>query len=153
MFKPKRRLYIAYGSNLNLKQMKMRCPTATVVGKTVLRNYQLLFRGGSIGAVATVERHKGGQVPVLVWDIKPKDEHALDIYEGWPRLYRKESVRVTLNGKQIRVMIYIMNDGHSLGRPGNGYYNTILEGYKSAKFDTTILQEAVKNSIRKGEKS
>ena len=28
----KDRLYIAYGSNLNLEQMKHRCPTAEVVG-------------------------------------------------------------------------------------------------------------------------
>ena len=30
----KGKLYIAYGSNLNLNQMHRRCPTATVVGKT-----------------------------------------------------------------------------------------------------------------------
>ena len=28
----KSKLYIAYGSNLNLEQMKRRCPTAEVVG-------------------------------------------------------------------------------------------------------------------------
>lgn len=28
-----KKLYIAYGSNLNLKQMKYRCPTAKLVGK------------------------------------------------------------------------------------------------------------------------
>lgn len=29
----KPRLYVAYGSNLNLTQMAFRCPTAKVVGK------------------------------------------------------------------------------------------------------------------------
>ena len=104
MIKPRRRLYIAYGSNLNLRQMSYRCPTAKVVGTAVLRNWRLLFCG-----VATIERYKGGEVPVLVWDIQPKDERALDIYEGYPQLYRKETVRVTLNGKQVKAMIYIMN--------------------------------------------
>ena len=37
--------YIAYGSNLNLKQMAMRCPTAKVVGRAMLKDYQLTFRG------------------------------------------------------------------------------------------------------------
>ena len=38
------RLYIAYGSNLNLEQMKRRCPTAEVVGTAELRNWRLWFR-------------------------------------------------------------------------------------------------------------
>ena len=36
----KSRFYIAYGSNLNLQQMKHRCPTAEVVGTAVLRNWK-----------------------------------------------------------------------------------------------------------------
>lgn len=40
----KDRLYIAYGSNLNLEQMKHRCPTAEVVGAAELRNWRLWFR-------------------------------------------------------------------------------------------------------------
>jgi len=37
------RLYIAYGSNLNLKQMAHRCPTAKVVGTAMLHNWRLAF--------------------------------------------------------------------------------------------------------------
>jgi len=136
----KRRLYIAYGSNLNLEQMAYRCPTAQVVGTTVMRNWRLLFCG-----VATIERYHGGEVPVLVWSIQPKDEAALDIYEGWPRLYRKESVRITLNGKQVRAMVYIMNQGQP-SPPMITYYNTIREGYESAGFDVNILREAARQS-------
>ena len=51
----KTRLYIAYGSNLNLPQMEYRCPTAKVVGAGEVQGYELLFRGGSRGAVATIE--------------------------------------------------------------------------------------------------
>ena len=43
----KERLYIAYGSNLNLRQMAHGCPTAEVVGKSLLRGWRLMFRGGS----------------------------------------------------------------------------------------------------------
>ena len=46
-------LYIAYGSNLNLPQMGMRCPTAEVVGASEIKNYELLFRGGRRGAAGT----------------------------------------------------------------------------------------------------
>jgi gamma-glutamylcyclotransferase (GGCT)/AIG2-like uncharacterized protein YtfP len=144
MSKAKRRLYIAYGSNLNLKQMTMRCPTAKVVDTAVMRNWRLLFNG-----VATIERFKGGEVPVLVWEIQPQDETALDRYEGYPRLYRKESVRVRLDGKQVSAMVYIMNYGRQ-SPPNSSYYNTILGGYISAGFDVNILREAAKLSGEKG---
>ena len=40
-----KKLYIAYGSNLNLEQMKFRCPTAKLVGKGTIENYELQFKG------------------------------------------------------------------------------------------------------------
>lgn len=43
------RLYMAYGSNMNLEQMADRCRTAEVVGKGILKNYELLFRGARHG--------------------------------------------------------------------------------------------------------
>ena len=52
----KRKKYIAYGSNLNLEQMAVRCPTAQVAGRGEIRDYELLFRGhrnaagGTLGA-------------------------------------------------------------------------------------------------------
>jgi len=135
------RLYLAYGSNLNLRQMEYRCPTAAAVGPAMLRDYELLFR-----SVATVEPKPGGRVPVLLWDITRQDEQALDAYEGWPHLYRKENMFITLNGKPVRAMAYIMNDGQPLSPPGRSYYNTILQGYKSAGFDRRILDAAVHES-------
>lgn len=142
----KRRLYLAYGSNMNLEQMARRCPTAKVVGHTMLENWRLIFNG-----VASVERSKGGSVPVVVWDIKPSDEAALDVYEGWPRLYRKEMRRIELDGKRINAMIYIMNNVRHHSQPHESYYNTIREGYISAGFDTKILEMAAEQSGRKSE--
>lgn len=147
----KNTLYIAYGSNLNLPQMALRCPTAKVVGASEIRDYELLFRGGRRGAVATVEPLEGSRVPVLLWKIKPKDEQALDCYEGYPHLYRKEMLDVELNGKIIPAMVYVMNDGHELGTPSDYYLNTIMEGYKTAGFNTDFLDQAVEKSIRLAE--
>lgn len=140
------KLYIAYGSNLNLEQMANRCPTAKVVGASKINNYRLLFRGSHAGAVATIEPYKGGSVPVLVWEITHADETALDRYEGWPFLYRKETLKVRLNGKYVTAMVYIMNEGRPLGQPSCYYYSTILEGYKSADFNVDILRNAVSDS-------
>jgi hypothetical protein len=131
--------------------MSQRCQTAQVVGTSVLKNWRLLFRGGRIGAVATVEHFRGGRVPVLLWQIEPQDEAALDRYEGWPTLYRKEMVRIRLNGKTVEAMIYIMNEVAPYGQPCPRYFDTIHYGYASAGFDTSILHQAVLDSLSANE--
>lgn len=141
-------LYVAYGSNLNLPQMSFRCPTAKVVGASEIKDYELLFRGGRKSSVATVEPLKGSSVPVLLWKLKERDLQALDRYEGYPSFYRKEILPVELKGKTIPAMVYIMSDGHPFGSPSDYYLDTIMEGYRSAGFDTEFLEQAVEKSIQ-----
>lgn len=141
------KLYLAYGSNLNIEQMAHRCPTARVVGVAALNGWTLRFRGAHENAVATVEPCEGKSIPVLVWEITPRDEKALDLYEGWPFLYRKETITVELEGKPVEAMIYIMNEGRPLGQPSCYYYNVILKGYNSAGFDADILKQGTRDSL------
>ncbi len=82
-----KRLYVAFGSNLNLRQMKMRCPTAQVVGTATIKDYELLFKGSKTGAYLTIEPCEGGIVPVGIWEVTQEDERALDHYEGYPEIY------------------------------------------------------------------
>ena len=141
--KRKERLYIAYGSNLNLPQMAFRCPTAEVAGKSELKGYELLFRGGRRGAVATVEPKDGGSVPVLLWKIREADEEALDRYEGYPHFYEKQMMEVELDGKPVSAMVYVMTPGHEFGIPSDYYADVIREGYETAGFDLQILEDAI----------
>lgn len=145
------RLYIAYGSNLNIGQMAHRCPTAKIVGYTILHNWQLLFRGEST-AVATIEPHMGSKVPILVWRLQEKDEAALDIYEGYPHLYYKKTLRITVNKRRVHAMVYIMEGTrYSYGIPSAEYFATIHEGYTAAGFDPAILRQAVLDSVWKSQ--
>lgn len=139
MLKENGKFYIAYGSNLNLKRMRHRCPTAKVVGIVSLEGWKMTFRGKGNG-VATIEHSENDSVPVLIWRIMPRDEQALDTYEGAPSFYRKETILVELDGETVQAMVYIMNDGHPLSSPSKGYYATILEGYQDAGFDPAILK-------------
>lgn len=143
------KLYIAYGSNLNLNQMKHRCPTARVIGTSELKDYELVFRGSRHNAVATVEPCKGSTVPVLLWSIKPDDEKALDRYEGYPSFYDKAGVDITIGDHKTTAMIYIMTAGHGLGNPSENYLKTIEAGYIDAGFDTNILHNAVEKNLNK----
>ena len=137
-----KRLYVAYGSNLNREQMAVRCPTAEVIGATTLDDWKLVFRGSHDSAVANIEPSNGTSVPALVWSIQPDDEAALDRYEGCPTLYRKETIPIVLDGKPTNAMIYIMNVRYPLGRPNCWYYTTIRKGYQDAGFDVRQLQAA-----------
>lgn len=139
----RRRYYLAYGSNLNIRQMKIRCSTAEPMGVVILENYELLFRGGHGSAVATVEPKEGSSVPCAIWRITAQDEAALDAYEGFPHLYRKKMLPVQFNERRMRVMAYIMNDGHPIAMPAMGYYRTILNGYYDFSLDTTTLDAAL----------
>lgn len=137
------KFYLAYGSNLNLEQMSYRCPTAKTVTTTYLENYTLAFRGFNGSAVATVEPSENDRVPVMIWEISDKDEENLDIYEGYPHLYKKEYVNIKINNTDVQVMMYVMNPGKPLGKPSVNYYITILEGYYTAEFDPSYLNNAV----------
>lgn len=142
------KLYLAYGSNLSKEQMAMRCPNAKIIGSTLLTNYRLMFRGHPRNAFATVEKKEGASVPVLVWELTPLDEASLDTYEGCPIHYRKEIHTVSLNGKRISAMIYIMNEiDNPYGCPSMSYLRTIADGYKAFGFDDRILQQAYIKSI------
>lgn len=140
--------YLAYGSNLNLRQMQYRCPTAKPLGPAELLGYSLLFRGSKGHAVATVEPNPDSLVPVLLWEITPCDEASLDRYEGWPNFYRKEIQSVCFQGKNIEAMIYIMNPGAPLGSPSPFYLGTIAEGYTASGFNVDYLTEAIRLSAK-----
>jgi len=146
-----KRLNIAYGSNLNLRQMARRCPTAKIFGKGILKEYRLLFKGVPGNAYVTIEPYEGGQVPVLLWDLQPEDEESLDCYEGYPNFYYKKDLKVELdNGGIVKAMVYIMTDkikGRlNLNFPSPRYLNIVREGYESAGFDYAFINDALKVS-------
>lgn len=122
--------YIAYGSNLNLGQMRHRCPTATIHGIGFLEDWTLTFRSMRGPAYATIEPCIGSQVPVVVWNIDKLSEMALDRYEGYPHFYGKTNIKVNLNtGKELDAMVYIMNRRALPGVPSEDYIDTIYQGY------------------------
>ena len=135
-----KRYYIAYGSNLSEEQMAYRCPTAKVVGTSILKDWRLLFDGP-----ASIERFEGYEVPVLIWDIQQEDEKSLDRYEGYPSYYRKEMLKVEVSGKIVDAMVYIMNTNKE-SIPNPYYYKILDKGYERFGFDKKILEKALLES-------
>jgi gamma-glutamylcyclotransferase (GGCT)/AIG2-like uncharacterized protein YtfP len=144
----KKKLYIAYGSNLNREQMAFRCRGARPVAKSWLHDYRLVFQGRKFGAHANVIPEAGQDVPVVVWEIDRFDEMALDRYEGVKGgYYTKETMTVEVDGKMREALIYIMSP-NPYGIPDDFYLETIALGYKDFNLDVRILNDAVKHAHR-----
>lgn len=139
----KQKLYIAYGSNLNIDQMLRRCPDAVKIGSSVIKDYKLVFRGNSRSGVLNIEPAAGECVPVGIWGISQSDETNLDVYEGYPRLYVKQMFNLAVNGKEVRAMAYIMTHGHRIAMPSDYYLRVVAEGYEDFGFNTDPLMAAV----------
>ena len=143
-----KRFYIAYGSNLNVRQMRMRCPDAVIIGTAFIPDYRLLFKGSKSGNYLTIEPHSGSQVPVAVWAVSARDERNLDRYEGFPDFYYKKGypleVKLSETGKirKLTAFAYIMHEGRPIGIPSNLYMRTCLEGYDTFRFDKNVLVDA-----------
>lgn len=144
--------YLAYGSNLNTRQMQYRCPTAKIMGTAEIQDYELLFKGSHTGSYLTIEPKKGSIVPVAVWEVQPGDEVKLDNYEGCPQFYYKKNVKIRYKGiltgrtRTVNAFVYIMHEDRKLGTPSGFYFRTCLEGYDSFGFNYDYLFEAYQKS-------
>jgi hypothetical protein len=148
-----KRYYLAYGSNLNIRQMRYRCPSAKPIGITAIPDYELLYKGSGTGAYLTIEPKKDGLVPIAVWEVTEADEKRLDAYEGCPTFYYKKELRLPVklrNGKTKKVdaFIYIMHEERRHGIPSLTYIRTCEEGYRNFGFDTKFLDAAYEISAK-----
>ena len=116
--------------------MAYRCPTAERVSAGFVENYELEFR-----RVAMIVPKQDSKVPVLVRELKPEDEKNLDRYEGFPHMYRKETIPVKIGDEVVDGMVYIMNEGQ-ISPPPESYYTGILEGYVDNGMDASYLKAA-----------
>lgn len=138
-------IYIAYGSNLNVAQMKHRCPNAKYLGKATLEGYTPVFR-----RYLNVEKDGRCKTPVGLWDVDAEDLKALDSYEGYPRLYDRIDVKVRVKGGYLEGLMYVMTDYYKTHLPlgtTDNYVATCYQGYKDFGLDTDILGRALLKSV------
>ena len=130
-------LYFAYGSNLNLFQMKRRCKDSVFLKKYELKGYRLNFR--SKYRAADIEKSKNSIVPGALFEISKSDEKKLDVYEDYPILYKK--LYFTYYSKTV--MTYIMVNKTEFRYPTERYLNVVKRGYKDCKLDMKYLKIAL----------
>lgn len=145
MFK---KYYLAYGSNLNLTQMSKRCPSAVPVGRLILKDYRLAYKGEADDyAYLTIEKCEGAFVPLGIFELSFFDILSLDAYEGYPMFYSKHYLPIKIGDKIKKALIYVMNKNFDYHLPSLNYINICLEGYRNFGFDRTILDVALKDCM------
>ena len=132
-------LYFAYGSNLNLFQMKRRCKDSVFLKKINLKEFRLTFR--SKYRAADIEPKKKSLVAGGLFRISKSDEKKLDVYEDYPILYKK--YYFYYYGK--KVMTYTMVKKTPFKFPTERYLNVVKKGYKDCKLDLAVLKKALLN--------
>ena len=139
-------LYISYGSNMNLKQMEHRCPNSYVVCNGKLKGWKLVF---NIHADIIKTNNENDFVPVVVWNIADCDWRNLDMYEGYPSYYIKETVNVILgDGKNEKAIVYVMaNNRKGICKPTKSYFECIETGYIENGIDIKYLYDALTYSF------
>lgn len=149
--------YLAYGSNLNTTAMQSRCPEAKMFGKASLHGYRLTSQGSIGASYFTIIPSKSETVPVGIWEISDKDERALDFYEGYPNLYRKETIEIDVDcfdgsKKTVEALVYIMNDRDFEIIPEQYYIEVCERGYQDFGLDIDYLSNVLDTLKEKSRK-
>ncbi|OBB69991.1 poly-gamma-glutamate hydrolase family protein [Mycobacterium sp. 852014-50255_SCH5639931] len=120
----RRHAYFAYGSNLCVRQMALRCPDAADPRPAVLSDHDWLINQRG---VATVEACTGTQVHGVVWQISDGDLATLDSAEGVPVRYRRDRLTVHTDDGSSPAWVYI-DHRVTPGPPRPGYLPKIIDG-------------------------
>lgn len=132
----------AYGSNLNPRNMRIRCPAARRVGPLEVEGGALVFR-----AVADVTTRENSRVPGGVWRITKTCERELDRFEGVrSKFYRKRYLTLKVKGVTEECLYYQMHTKMGIMPPAEEYLQTILQGYEYFDLDQQWLDLALHES-------
>lgn len=139
--------YLAYGSNLNLEEMGIRCPNAKPIGTVLLHGFHLVYKGAKDNyAYLTIEEKEEAIVPLGLFEITKRDIKQLDHYEGYPLLYEKRIIPVMIEGKNVDALIYVMKEAYDYHIPHPSYIKICENGYRDFGFNTAFLEIALQET-------
>jgi gamma-glutamylcyclotransferase (GGCT)/AIG2-like uncharacterized protein YtfP len=144
--------YFAYGSNLDLAQMRRRCPTAVRLGRAMLPNHRLSFAGHSAawgGGVANVVRANRAKVEGVLYLLTERDVRQLDRCEGVPAIYDRVVKTVVDHSRRRRVHVYRLDPELAEETlPSMPYFELICAAYLRHGFDRAPLADAIARASR-----
>jgi len=130
--------YFAYGSNMNLTQMKQKCSSPKVLGIARLPGYKVEFYGYSAmwdGAQETVVPDHQSEVWGVVYELNYFDCEQLDGYQdvridGMGPYFHYPVDVIDMNQATIDAMLYKKNILQEAKFPSTEYLKFIVQGAK-----------------------
>lgn len=125
-------LYFAYGSNMSIRRLRARTPSAELLGSAKVSGYRLVFDKWSRDGSAKADCHKTGnltdQVLGALFRIGKNDRAALDTAEGVGNGYDAIEIVVFSAGAAHKVLTYIATDKRPGLQPYAWYIQHVLMG-------------------------
>ena len=130
--------YFAYGSNMNMVQMKQRCSGSKVLGIASLPGYRVEFYGNSAiwdGAQETVIRDPQSEVWGVLYELQAYDWEALDGYQdarsnGMGEYFHYPVEVIDSEQRALTVIMYKKNILNEPKLPSAEYLDFIVQGAK-----------------------
>ena len=127
--------YFAYGSNMDERQMKERCPDSKLIRKAVLKNYRLAFTIYSQKrkcGCADIIKSKGDKVYGLLYTVTESDLNTLDRFEGHPIHYKRFQIK--LDNDILAETYEVVNKEVLHQVPSKEYLKLLTESAKNHRF-------------------
>jgi gamma-glutamylcyclotransferase (GGCT)/AIG2-like uncharacterized protein YtfP len=130
-------LYFAYGANMDIAAMALRCPASKPLGLARLpRHRWIISNDGYANVIHDTRREVHG----LLWDLSLADVATLDRFEDVPRLYRKVTQPVISEKGIRRALVYLGRSVES-GKPKPGYLDDVIRAAEALGLPETALVE------------
>lgn len=108
--------YFAYGSNMNVRRMRSRCPDCKYLGAAVLRGFRVVPR-----LYADLQPNKKSNAYGVLYWVSPADLARLDVFEGYPNTYNRKQYSVYFFDLEICAVVYRMTPETRRKRDGIAY--------------------------------
>lgn len=139
--------YFAYGSNMDLDQMRERRVFYKNSRKAFLRDYKLGFTKTSVrynAGVADIIESKGDFVEGVLYEVNENGLASLDKFEGVKQnVYKRVKVMVQLDDdKELEAISYkVVQKDNPFIQPSKEYMRKIIKGAKIHKLSNKYIQK------------
>ncbi|MEM0142845.1 MAG: gamma-glutamylcyclotransferase family protein [Candidatus Parvarchaeum sp.] len=130
--------YFAYGSNLKRSRLHERVGNWSSEGNCLLDRYRLTF--DSRGKAGIIE-DSNSKVYGVIYKLSEEQMKKLDVYEGVPLIYKRSTVYVKIDTRQVEAVAYIRVDTTKFSKPCDKYLKYIIDGLHEHGFGEEIIEE------------
>lgn len=138
-------LYFSYGSNMSIRRLRNRTPSAKRVDKGILEEHRLVFhKSGRDDSAKCDAQHSGDSgnfVIGVLYEIHPNEKPELDKAEGLGLGYEIKDVLVRLDDDSlVKAFTYYATQIDAALKPYDWYREHVLAGARENSFPADYIK-------------